>query len=62
MEKHSEKGLKTMELMGTVPTEWGFAPIKWEKKERLVSTDIPCPHCGGFDNGNGYTAWRGLGI
>jgi hypothetical protein len=52
MEKHSEKGMKTLEAMGTVGTDWAFVEIKWEKRMRLVPVKVPCEYCGG-----GYTQY-----
>jgi hypothetical protein len=45
MEKHSEKGLKTLELLGTQATDWGLVEIKWVRELRKVPTKVSCPTC-----------------
>ncbi len=46
-ETHSDKGLKTLELLGTRPSEWMLTPIKWVKEKREVLTEVCCPTCEG---------------
>jgi hypothetical protein len=48
MEKHSEKGLTTLALLGTKPEDWGLVPIKWEKQNIEVPTKVKCPTCYGI--------------
>jgi hypothetical protein len=48
MEKHSEKGLKTLELLGTQASDWGLVEIKWVKELRKVPTKVKCPTCYGI--------------
>lgn len=45
--QHSEKGLETLALMGTSPSDWGLAEIKWFKKMKTIETWTPCPTCNG---------------
>lgn len=45
MDAHSSKGLKTLELMGTKPDDWGLTPIRWETRKLLVPTEVECPDC-----------------
>lgn len=45
-ETHSEKGLKTLDLMGTKPDQWAHIPIKWVKEIHKVPTRVDCPLCG----------------
>jgi hypothetical protein len=52
-ETHSDKGKKTMELMGTVPEDWGLTPIKWVYEMRLAPVLEDCETCDG--RGSTYT-------
>lgn len=45
--QHSDKGLETLTQMGTVPSDWGLAEIKWFKKIVEIETWTPCPVCKG---------------
>ncbi len=47
METHSEKGLKTLQMMGTKPQDWGMCEIVWKEEMRLRPVKVPCAHCGG---------------
>lgn len=47
MEKHSDKALKTLVLMGTEPEEWRHAPVVWKKEKRMVLGRVLCPDCHG---------------
>lgn len=44
---HSEKGLKTLDLMGTKPDDWGLTPIKWVLEDILHPIEMECPTCRG---------------
>lgn len=46
-EKHSDKGLKTLELMGTKPDDWALPPIKWTQVMMSVPVEQDCPDCYG---------------
>lgn len=48
MNAHSEKGLKTIDLMGTKPVDWHLTPIRWEYRELMMPTKIKCPDCHGY--------------
>jgi hypothetical protein len=48
MDKHSEKGLKTLELMGTKPDDWGLVEIKWVQEMRDMPVKKQCPTCYGI--------------
>lgn len=45
--KHSEKGLKTIQLMNTKPEDWSLTPIRWEYETRTVQVQQACPVCHG---------------
>lgn len=45
MENHSEKGLKTLEMMGTNPDNWGLVQIKWVQEYRMMPVKVDCPTC-----------------
>jgi hypothetical protein len=47
MISHSEKGLKTIDLMGTKPTDWALTPIDWQFLNLIMPTKIDCPTCCG---------------
>lgn len=51
---HSEKGLKTLELMGTKPKDWGLTPIKWVWKKMLHPVEKTCGGCRGRGRANTY--------
>lgn len=44
---HSEKALKTITEMGTLPADWGLTEIEWRKERRAVPTLVDCPECRG---------------
>ena len=46
-ESHSEKGLKTIELMNTKPDDWGLTPIKWVWEIVMANVEKECPTCRG---------------
>lgn len=45
MISHSDKGLKTLELMGTKPADWGLVEIKWVQEMRPMPVKKDCPTC-----------------
>jgi len=47
MEKHSEKALKTIELLGATPEACKKADIKWVLETRMVPGWVKCPKCSG---------------
>lgn len=47
MSAHSDKALKTMELMGTTADRWAVPEIRWVKEERMVPGYVTCPTCNG---------------
>lgn len=56
MENHSEKGLKTLEMLNTKPEDWGLVQIKWIKEDRMMPVKVRCETCFGtgeatFENG-----------
>lgn len=55
-ESHSDKGLKTLTLMGTTPDDWGLTPIKWVWEKRLHPVKVRCKSCGGHGNTTVLTA------
>lgn len=44
---HSEKALKTIAMMSTVPTDWGRTEIKWEERRIPTEVWVLCPSCAG---------------
>lgn len=48
LDKHSEKGIKTIELMNTKPSDWHLTPIRWEYVTLTVPTKVKCPSCHGY--------------
>lgn len=46
-ESHSDKGLKTIELMGTKADQWTLTPIKWKKVKMVHPMKMDCPDCWG---------------
>lgn len=44
---HSDKALKTISEMVTVPTDWGRTEIKWEKRRISEEVWVLCPACAG---------------
>lgn len=52
MDKHSLKGLKTIEAMGTAPGDWHLTPIKWSRVVMTVPTQVTCPSCRGHGQTN----------
>jgi hypothetical protein len=46
-ETHSEKGLKTISLMGTESADWHLTPLKWKYVYEMVPTKVKCPTCRG---------------
>lgn len=47
MNKHSEKGLETIQRMNTLAQDWGLTEIKWEKRIVPAEVWILCPSCRG---------------
>lgn len=47
MSAHSEKGLKTIELMNTTAAQWALTPIKWVEEIRTIPQEKTCPTCQG---------------
>lgn len=48
METHSDKGLKTLALLGTTAADWGLVEIKWVEEKRMVPTKERCRTCSGI--------------
>jgi hypothetical protein len=48
METHSEKGLKTLTLLGTTPSDWGLVEIIWKREKVMVPMKVRCPTCYGI--------------
>lgn len=44
---HSDKALKTISEMKTVPSDWGRTEIKWEKRRIYTEVWVLCPVCAG---------------
>lgn len=44
-ETHSDKALKTLTLMGTVPEEWAHVPIKYVLEDQMWPEAARCPDC-----------------
>ena len=42
---HSAKGLDTFAAMGTKPSDWGLADIKWETRLVKMTVWVKCPKC-----------------
>lgn len=51
---HTEKGIKTLSLMETEPTDWGLTPIRWVWEYRLRPVKEICPSCHGHGSANIY--------
>lgn len=47
MNKHSDKALKTLAAMNTVPADWKQADIQWVEEEREILGWVQCPTCEG---------------
>lgn len=47
-ESHSQKGLTTLTLLGTLATAWKQTDIKWVKELRKVEGLVTCPTCDGL--------------
>ena len=45
--KHSDKALKTLALLGTVPSDWKQTDIRWVDEVREVVREATCPVCYG---------------
>lgn len=45
---HSEKALKTFDMMNTKPADWGLTPIKWVQEMHSVPTKVKCSTCHGI--------------
>ncbi len=62
--KHSDKALKTIELMNTKPDDWGLVEIKWKQEMRYVPVQVKCPSCHGSGscylrkNGEVHDFWK----
>jgi hypothetical protein len=54
---HSEKGLETIRLMGTTPSEWHLTEIKWEKRKLPMPVKVRCHTC----YGGGYAHFEADG-
>lgn len=48
MDKHSEKGMKTITLMGTAQDDWHLTPIKWQYVNMVVPVKVDCSDCRGY--------------
>jgi hypothetical protein len=44
---HSDKALKTIAMMGTVPGDWYIPEIDWVEENRMVIGLVTCPVCQG---------------
>lgn len=53
-DNHSEKGLKTLEVMGTTADDWGLTPIKWVWEMIVAPVEKVCPSCHGRGQTNSY--------
>ncbi len=46
-ETHSAKAAKTLELMGTVGSDWYHPAVKWVEEQRMMWVEVRCTTCGG---------------